>query len=170
MLVVRGDRGIGQVAENGAALQAAGFADRLDPFDPAAAVVELGAALKTSLQDGVTDGALGGVIGRVYLQVGDVAEGPQRVVLLKQPGSEVRGPGVLAGGALLQQRLYLGAERSQVLGQPVVVVAVGEELVVGGDHLSRELDEPGAATATRARALGDLNELANHVTLMPNSA
>jgi hypothetical protein len=35
---------------------------------------------------------------------------------------------------------------------------------VHGDHLARERDEQGDATARRAGALGDLDQLANHVT------
>ncbi len=58
-----GGRGVGQVGQRRAVLQAAGLADGLDAFDPAAALLALGAALKAAHQDGVSDGALGGVEG-----------------------------------------------------------------------------------------------------------
>jgi len=79
--VVGGGRDLGQVAQDGAVLQAAGLADGLDPFDPAAAAVRLGSALEFAHQHGVTDSTFGGVVRRVDLEVGDVAEGPERFVL-----------------------------------------------------------------------------------------
>jgi len=43
-------------------------------------------------------------------------------------------------------------------------VAVLEVVAVGGDHRSRQHHELGAAAAGRARALGDLDQLADDVT------
>ncbi len=74
--VVGGSRDVLQVGENGSVLEAAGFANRLDPFDPAAASVGLCAALDSALKDGVTDGALRDIVRRVDLQVANVTECP----------------------------------------------------------------------------------------------
>jgi hypothetical protein len=162
--VVRGGRGGGQVGQYGAVLQAAGLTHGLDPFDPAAALVGLGAALELAHQHCVADSALGGVVRGVDLEVEDVAERPQRLVLLQQPGGEVRGLDVPAGGALLEQHPDLRSQRRQLGAEPVQVVAVGEELSMHGDHLARELDELDAAAAGRPGALGDRDQLADHVT------
>ncbi len=69
-----------------------------------------------------------------------------------------------AGGARFEQHFDLGAQRRELGGEPVGVVAVGQVLAVGGDHLPGELDELHAAAAGRARALGDLDQLADDVT------
>ena len=127
-------------------MQAAGLADGLDAFDPAAAVIGLGAALEPALKDCVADGALRGIVCRFDREVGNVAEGPQRVVLLQQSGGEVRCLGVPAGGALLEQQTDLMTQRRELVAEPVGVVAILEELSVDGDHLARELDERGRHT------------------------
>jgi len=114
--VVRGGDGIDEPVEDPAILEPARFADRLDPFDPAVAAVRLGATLELAHQHGVAYSAFGCVVGGVYVEVGNVAEGPQRVVLVQQPSGEVGGPFVLAGGALLKQRADLLAQRRQLLG------------------------------------------------------
>ena len=58
-----GGRGVGQVGQRRAVLQAAGLADGLDAFDPAAALLALGAALKAAHQDGVSERALRPIVG-----------------------------------------------------------------------------------------------------------
>ena len=145
-------------------MQAAGLADGLDAFDPAAAVIGLGAALEPALKDCVADGALRGIVCRFDREVGNVAEGPQRVVLLQQSGGEVRCLGVPAGGALLEQQTDLMTQRRELVAEPVGVVAILEELSVDGDHLARELDELRAAAARRPGELGNLDQLADDMT------
>jgi hypothetical protein len=64
--VVGCGRGVLEVGENGAALQAAGLAGGADPFDPAVAVLRLGTELDLSEQHAVAERPLGDVVRGVY--------------------------------------------------------------------------------------------------------
>src|SRR5271165_5835844 len=91
------------------------FADREDPLDPAVAVLGLGATADPAQNDRVSEGSFRGVVVHRDVKIGDVAEGPQRVVLLEQSGAVVRGLLIVAARAPLKQRLDRGAQRCELL-------------------------------------------------------
>lgn len=112
--------------EHGSLLKAAGLPDRLDPLDPAAATIGLGAALDLAHQHDVANGPLAGVVGRVDLSLRDVGEGPERLVLVQEASGEARRAGVTACGALFEQLADLNSQRREPGGEPLAVAAVLE--------------------------------------------
>ena len=71
--MVGGGGGLGEPVKDGSALQPAGFAGGLDPFDPAVPAVGLGAALESAHQHGGAHRPLGCVVGGSILASGTSA-------------------------------------------------------------------------------------------------
>jgi len=140
-----GCRGVDEVGQDGSALEHAGLAGRADPLDPAAAALGLGAELGLTQDDAVSEGAFGGVVGGV--DAGDFAEGPQRVVFLKQPGAEAPGLQMAAADAAFEQALDVIAQRAQLVFKPREVVAVLQVGAVGADDVARCAQQLGAQSA-----------------------
>jgi hypothetical protein len=108
----------------------------------------------------VSECSLRGVVGQWDLEVLNVAEGPERVVLLQESGAEVGGLLVAAAGAVLEQLLDLGAQRGELLPQRCQVVAVLQAAAVRPDYLTRSPQQLSAELAGRAAALGELDQFA----------
>jgi integrase len=93
-------------------------------------------------------------------------------VFLEQPDAEAGGLGVLAAGAVREQRLEGVAQRLQLLAQReqrrvLGMVGGGERwrvLAVDREHLAGDLEQSGAELAGRARTFGDLGQLADQVS------
>jgi hypothetical protein len=102
--------------------------------------------------------SLGRVVVHRDVRVGDVAEGPQRVVFLQESGAVVRGLLIVAAGAVLKQRLDRGAQRRELLAQPVEIVVVLEVGVVDVDRLARGPQQLSPELAGRARPFGERDQ------------
>jgi len=133
-----GSEHVGEVGEEGAALQPAGLGDGEQPFDRVLAVLGLAAERELAVDDGAAQAALGMVVGG--LDAVDLAEGPKRRPELEQ----VLGEGAVAAtpGAplrrLLEQRPELLFERRDLLGK-AGAVGVPAALIPGGEQPSGDL-------------------------------
>src|SRR5450830_1045349 len=138
-----GSEHIGEVGKEGAALQAAGYRGREQPFDGALAPLGLAAERELAVDDRPAQAALGVIVGR--LDAGDAGEGPQRRPALEQ----VVGEGAVAAVArrfarrLLEQRPELLLERADALAE-AGAVSVPAALVPGGEQPLRD-PKPGRA-------------------------
>ena len=152
----------GEVVVQAASLEAAGFADREEPFDESVAVVGLGAVALLAPHDCVSQRALGGVVGGGH--AGGGGERPECLLVLEQAGGEPAGLGVSAAGPLLEQVVQPLAVIGEVGAQRVQVVGVASGAVEDLERLSEGLLEVTAEPARGAVALGQRGEIAKDVS------
>src|SRR5450830_573444 len=157
-----GSEHIGEVGKEGAALQAAGYRGREQPFDGALAPLGLAAERELAVDDRPAQAALGVIVGR--LDAGHAGEAPQRRPALEQVPREAAVAAVASALArrLLEQRPELLLERAEALAE-AGAVSVPAALVPGGEQPPRDPKPGRAKLLLGAESLAVVGKVAHQV-------